>query len=186
MKIQLLSSIAASLIFFTSTGYSKGAYSFKVKTITGKEVDLAAYRGKVSLIVNTASQCGYTPQYAGLEQIYEKYKDKGFNVLGFPSNDFGAQEPGNDQEIAKFCDLRFKVKFPLFAKVAVTGASQVPLYKYLTSESPFEKGTAVRWNFEKFLIDPQGKIVGRYKSSVEPTATELTAAIETQLKHTSK
>jgi glutathione peroxidase len=131
-------------------------YPFKAKTIDGKEVSLSEYQGKALLIVNVASQCGFTPQYAGLESLYQKYKDKGFAVLGFPCNQFGAQEPGNEAEIKSFCDLNFGVTFPLFGKIDVNGANAHPLYKYLTSDKPGVLGTeAIKWNFTKFLIDPK-------------------------------
>ena len=156
-------------------------HDFKVDDINGKETALNAYKGKVVLIVNTASQCGYTPQYAELQDLYTKYKDKNFSVLAFPSNDFGAQEPGTNAEIAEFCDLRFKVKFPLFSKVSVKGSAQTPLYKHLVSESPINPGKDVKWNFEKFLVDGSGKIVGRYASGVNPLSGELTKDIESAL-----
>jgi glutathione peroxidase len=148
-------------------------HQFQAKTIDGKEVPLSQYQGKALLIVNVASQCGFTPQYAGLEKLYEKYKDQGFEILGFPCNQFGAQEPGNETEIKQFCDLNFGVKFPLFAKVEVNGANAHPLYKYLTSEKPGILGTeAIKWNFTKFLIDRQGEPVKRYASAATPASLE--------------
>jgi glutathione peroxidase len=148
-------------------------YPFKVKTIDGKEISLSEYRGKALLIVNVASHCGFTPQYAGLENLYKKYKDKGFAVLGFPCNQFGAQEPGNEAEIKSFCDLNFGVTFPLFAKIDVNGANADPLYKYLTNDKPGVLGTeAIKWNFTKFLIDPKGEPVKRYASTTKPEDLE--------------
>ncbi len=153
------------------------AYSFKVKNVDGQAIDLAQYKGKVSLIVNTASKCGYTGQYKDLQGLYEKYKAKGFVVLGFPSNDFGGQEPGTNQEIKSFCAVNFKVNFPLFAKAAVTGTNKQPLYHFLTQSG----GGEVDWNFEKFLVDQRGVVVGRFKSKVGPMESELTQKIEAVL-----
>ena len=157
-------------------------YSFKVTDIGGKMVDLKKYQGKVSLVVNTASECGYTPQYDELQKLYSKYTDKGLMVLGFPSNDFGGQEPSENAEIAKFCDLRFKVKFPLFAKIKVKGTAKERVYDFLINNSPVDQGKEVSWNFEKFLVDRNGKVVGRFKSGVEPMSAELIQKIEAQLK----
>ncbi len=148
-------------------------YPFKVKAIDGKEISLSEYQGKVLLIVNVASHCGFTPQYAGLENLYKKNKDKGFAILGFPCNQFGAQEPGTEAEIKSFCDLNFGVTFPLFAKIDVNGAKADPLYQYLTTEKPGVLGTeAIKWNFTKFLIDPKGEPVKRYASTVKPEDLE--------------
>ncbi len=158
------------------------AYEFTVKDISGKDRKLSEFQGTVALIANTASACGYTPQYAGMQELYDRYRSRGFTVLAFPSNDFGAQEPGSEAEIAKFCDLKFKVKFPLFSKIVVKGAQKEPLFQYLTQSSPVLKGAEISWNFEKFLIDGRGQVVGRFKSGVEPLAPELTGAIEAELK----
>ncbi len=148
-------------------------YSFKAKTIDGKEISLSEYQGKALLIVNVASHCGFTPQYEGLEKLYKKYKDKGFTILGFPCNQFGSQEPGNEEEIKSFCDLNFGVTFPLFAKIDVNGANAHPLYKYLTNEKPGVLGTeAIKWNFTKFLIDSRGEPVKRYASTTKPEDLE--------------
>ncbi|MFM8705626.1 MAG: glutathione peroxidase [Planctomycetia bacterium] len=150
-----------------------------VKKIDGSEVDLSTYKGKVVLIVNVASRCGYTGQYAGLQKLYDAYKDKGLVVLGFPANEFGAQEPGTDGEIAKFCSSKYGVTFDMFSKIVVKGPGIAPLYKSLT-ESADPKGD-VGWNFEKFLIGRDGKIVGRYKSGVSPDDATLKATIEAEL-----
>lgn len=159
-------------------------YDFEVKRINGAKeaepVKLAAYRGKVLLVVNVASKCGYTPQYKGLQAIYDKYAKEGFEILGFPSNDYGAQEPGSSAEIKNFCERNFKVTFPLFEKAHVKGAGVQPLYAYLVENSP-TKGE-VGWNFEKFLVARDGKIVGRYKSNVTPESKELADAIEAALR----
>ncbi|HTL47547.1 MAG TPA: glutathione peroxidase [Verrucomicrobiae bacterium] len=154
----------------------QNVHDFKAKTIDGKEVDLAQYDGKALLIVNTASQCGYTPQYASLEALYEKYKDAGLKVLAFPSNDFGGQEPGTDAEIKKFCDLRFKVTFDLFSKIPVKGDAMHPLYRYLTTATDF-KGP-ITWNFNKFLVDPKGNVVARFDSKVDPLSPEFLQSVE--------
>ena len=144
-------------------------YDFTVDDIHGKPVKLDRYKGKVVLIVNTASKCGYTPQYQGLEALYEKYKGKGLEVLGFPCNQFGAQEPGGADEIASFCELNYGVKFPLFAKVDVNGANAAPLYRYLKAEKPGLLGSeAIKWNFTKFLVNREGEVVARYAPNDTP------------------
>lgn len=153
-------------------------HDFTMNAIDGQARSLSEYKGKVLLVVNTASECGYTPQYAGLVRLHEKLKDKGFSVLGFPSNDFGAQEPGSDEEIKTFCDTKFKVSFPLFSKSVVKGQGKSPLYAFLTSAPP---GGEVKWNFEKFLIGKDGKVAGRYPSSVDPEDAKLLADIEAAL-----
>ncbi|MCE9631350.1 MAG: glutathione peroxidase [Planctomycetia bacterium] len=150
-----------------------------MKTIDGKAVDLASYKGKVVVIVNVASRCGYTGQYAGLQKLYDSYKDKGLVVLGFPANEFGAQEPGSDAEIAQFCSSKYGVTFPMFSKIVVKGAGIAPLYKTLT-ESATPAGD-VKWNFEKFLIGKDGTIIGRYKSGVGPDDAAFVAAVEAAL-----
>jgi glutathione peroxidase len=148
-------------------------YPFKVKTIDGKETTLESYKGKTLLIVNVASKCGYTPQYEGLEKLYQKYKSQGFEILGFPCNQFGAQEPGTEADIQSFCSLTYGVDFPMFSKVDVNGANADPLYKYLTSEKPGILGTeAIKWNFTKFLIGKDGEPVKRYGSADKPESLE--------------
>jgi len=153
--------------------------SGEMKKIDGSPVDLGSYKGKVVLVVNVASQCGYTRQYAGLQKLFETYKDKGLVVLGFPANDFGAQEPGSDGEIAKFCSSKYGVTFDMFSKITVKGPNKAALYKTLT-ESADPKGE-VAWNFEKFLIGRDGAVIGRYKSGVAPDDATLVAAIEAAL-----
>jgi len=146
-------------------------YDFTVKDIEGKEVKLDHYRGKVMLVVNTASQCGFTPQYKGLEALYEKFHGKGLEVLGFPCNQFGGQEPGDEKEIAQFCELNYGVTFPLFAKVDVNGEHAAPVYKYLKSAKPGLLGSeAIKWNFTKFLVDREGNVVKRYAPNDTPEA----------------
>ena len=154
-------------------------HDFTMKTIDGKERALSDYRGKVVLVVNTASQCGYTPQYEGLERLHERLDARGFSVLGFPSNDFGAQEPGSDAEIATFCTTKFGVKFPMFSKIPVKGGGKDALYAWLTEAPPAGE---VKWNFEKFLVGKDGKVIGRFPSSVDPEDPKLVAAIEQALK----
>lgn len=153
---------------------------YKLKDIDGKEVSLNDYKGKTLLIVNTASKCGYTSQYEALEQTYSKYKDKGLVVLGFPSNDFGGQEPGSDADIKAFCQKNYKVNFPMFSKGAVKGSEKQQLFKFLTENAP-EKGE-IKWNFEKFLVNSEGNVVGRFGSSVTPDSAKLTTAVEAAIK----
>jgi len=148
-----------------------GIYDFTVKDIHGKSVKLDAYKGKPLLIVNTASKCGFTPQYKGLEALYEKLHGKGLEILGFPCNQFGEQEPGSEAEIEQFCELNYGVTFPMFAKVDVNGDKATPLYKYLKKEKPGLMGSeAIKWNFTKFLVDRNGKVVERYAPNTEPSA----------------
>jgi glutathione peroxidase len=145
------------------------AHDFKVKTIDGQDKQLAEYKGKVMLVVNTASKCGFTPQYKGLEELYRKYKDKGLVVLGFPCDQFGHQEPGDENEIKNFCSLNYDVSFPLFAKVEVNGDNAHPLYKHLKEEKPGVLGSeGIKWNFTKFLVDKSGKVVKRYAPTDKP------------------
>lgn len=176
-------------------------HDIPVRTITGEETTLREFAGKVLLIVNVASKCGLTPQYKGLEAIYEKYKERGFEVLGFPANDFGKQEPGTNAEIAEFCSLQYGVKFPMFEKISVKGEGQHPLYRHLTEQQP--KATShpigslvntlkkvglfsgspqdIMWNFEKFLVDREGRVIGRFAPDVAPESQSLQVAIENAL-----
>ncbi len=152
-----------------------------VKMLGGEDKSLADFRGKALLVVNTASQCGYTPQYEGLQELYAKYKDQGFEVLAFPSNDFGAQEPGSHDEIKTFVTDKYGVEFPMFAKVPVIGDGKVPLYKTLTEETAEGIRGEVKWNFTKFLVDPQGRVIARYEPNIDPMDTALTAKLESVL-----
>lgn len=158
------------------------ALNFKANTIDGEQVDLEDYEGNVVLVVNTASKCGLTPHYAGLQDLYSKYKDKGFVVLGFPCNQFGSQEPGSDAEIKEFCSSKYSVSFPMFSKIDVNGENAAPIYKYLTSKDakPAGKGD-ISWNFEKFLIDREGNLVNRFAPRTKPSDGELVKSIETEL-----
>lgn len=158
------------------------ALAFTMKDIDGKDRDLRQYTGKVVLMVNVASRCGFTPQYKDLQALYEKYKDKGLVILGFPANDFGKQEPGTNDEIKSFCAGKYGVSFPMFAKVSVKGPDICPLYKYLTSKSGGNKhGGAVTWNFSKFLVSRQGEVIGHYDSRVAPGDEKLVKAVEKAL-----
>ena len=154
--------------------------SIPLKDIDQKETSLKAYAGKVLLIVNVASKCGYTPQYQGLETLHRKYREQGLVVLGFPSNDFGAQEPGSNAEIKEFCAKEYEVTFPLFDKIHVTGPQQHPLYASLTGPESPAPG-AVKWNFGKFLVGRDGKVLARFDSATKPDSKELTAAVERAL-----
>ena len=148
-----------------------GIYDFTVKDIHGKSVKLSAYKGRPMLIVNTASECGFTPQYKGLEALYKKLHGKGLEILGFPCNQFGAQEPGSEAEIEQFCEVNYGVTFPMFAKIDVNGDNAAPLYKYLKKEKPGLMGSeAIKWNFTKFLVDREGRVVERYAPNTEPAA----------------
>lgn len=156
-------------------------YDFTVTTATGEEKSLADYKGKVLVIVNVASKCGLTPQYKGLQALYDKYKEQGLEIIGFPCNQFLGQEPGSNEEIQEFCQMNYGVSFPVFAKIDVNGANAHPLYKYLTKETSGILGSAIKWNFTKFLIDREGNIVKRYAPKTEPE--EMTEKIE-KLLHT--
>lgn len=156
-------------------------YDFTLPSIDGDPQPLSGFRGKVLLLVNVASRCGLTPQYQGLETVYEKYRERGFEVLGFPANNFGAQEPGTEPQIKKFCTLNYNVKFPMYAKVSVKGEDQVALYRYLTKDTGDGLKGEIQWNFTKFLADQQGNVVRRFEPNVTPDAPEVIAAIENLL-----
>ncbi len=158
------------------TAEGPGFFSLKAKGIDGKEVDLSVYRGKVVMVVNTASRCGYTGQYKELQQLQAQYEKRGFTVLGFPSNDFAGQEPGTNEQIKSFCELNYKVTFPLFSKAPVTGEGKQPVYRFLTEGRP-----EVGWNFEKFVIDRKGQLAGRFLSKIEPMSKEVIATVEAAL-----
>ena len=173
--------VFALLVFATAaavvSAQSGSFYDLKTKTLLGKDGDLAQYKGKVSLVVNVASKCGFTPQYEGLEKLQREMKGKAFNVLGFPSNDFGAQEPGTAEEIAQFCKLTYDVTFPMFEKVVTkTGAEQSPIYSFLG-----QSGKLPAWNFSKYVVDKKGNVVAFFPSKVTPDAAELKAAIDKAL-----
>ena len=160
----------------------KSVYEFTMRDIDGKSVKLDAYKGKVVMIVNTASHCGYTPQYEGLQALYDKNKDKGLVILGFPANNFMGQEPGSEAEIKEFCTSKYKVTFPMFAKISVKGEDQHPLYNYLTNKATDpEFAGDISWNFNKFLIDRSGKVVARFSSKDTPHSEKMLAAVEKYL-----
>jgi glutathione peroxidase len=167
----------------TQTPTQKSLYEFGMKDIDGKEVTLDRYKGKVLLIVNVASKCGNTPQYKDLEAMYQKYKDQGFVILGFPANNFLFQEPGTDAEIKAFCSTTYGVTFDMFSKISVKGKDQHPLYTFLTSEKTNPKFPGeIKWNFEKFLVDKEGNLVGRFAPKMKPSAQEVVTAVESALK----
>lgn len=173
--------LLASLFFIQTVAMAaESIYDVKLKDIDGSDVTLADYKGKALLIVNVASRCGFTKQYTGLEALYQKYKDQGLVVLGFPCNQFGGQEPGTNEQIKEFCSTKFNVTFPLFDKIDVNGANRAPLYNLLAGEgSPFPGD--IKWNFNKFLIGKDGKILQRFESKVTPESTEMTTAVESAL-----
>ncbi len=163
-------------------GAKKGILKFTMKDIDGQPVDLSKYEGKVLLVVNTASQCGLTPQYKQLEEVYAKYKAKGFEILAFPANEFGKQEPGTDSEIKEFCSTNYKVSFPLFSKIVVKGKGIDPLYQFLTSPETNAKFAGdIQWNFAKFLVNKKGEVIARFAPQIKPDSADVTAAIEAAL-----
>lgn len=171
MKKLLGAMIMSAALFGASS-----VHEFTLKNIDGQPAPLAAYKGKVLLLVNVASKCGYTPQYTGLQALYDKYKGQGLVVIGFPANNFMGQEPGTDEEIKTFCSTKYNVTFPMYSKISVKGDDQAPLYKFLT-----EKSGDVRWNFTKFLVDGSGKVIQRFEPGVKPESPEMTSAIEKAL-----
>ncbi len=181
----LLLIFAATNLFSQQTGSksvsNQSIYDFKMKTIDGETKTLSDYKGKVLMVVNVASFCGNTPQYKDLEAVYRKYKDKGFSIVAFPANNFGEQEPGTDQEIKTFCTSRYDVTFDLFSKISVRGDDQDPLYRYITKDSPFPG--EVKWNFQKYLVDADGAVVGMYSSRTKPTDAAVIDKIESLLRN---
>ena len=172
--------LATLFAMTTLATHAEPIYDIKLKDIDGKDTTLAAYKGKAVLIVNVASKCGYTKQYTGLEALYEKYKGQGFAVLGFPCNQFGGQEPGTNEEIKQFCSSKYNVTFPMYDKIEVNGANRHPLYVALAGkDSPYPGD--IKWNFNKFLVGKDGKIVKRFDSGVKPESEEMAKAIEAAL-----
>jgi glutathione peroxidase len=172
------------LLFFATAlmAADKSIYDFTLNTIDGQPAPLASYKGKVVLLVNVASRCGFTPQYMALEAVYEKYKDRGFVILGIPANNFGSQEPGTNQEIKTFCQSKYSVTFPMMSKVSVKGDDTTPLYQFLTNKTANpQTGGEIKWNFTKFLIGPDGRVLARFEPAVTPDSPEVTAAIEKAL-----
>lgn len=157
-------------------------HDYTLNSIDGQPASLAAYKGKVVLLVNVASKCGFTPQYTALESVYEKYKDRGLVIVGIPANNFGAQEPGSNQEIKTFCSSKYHVTFPMMAKVSVKGDDITPLYQFLTDKSAHpQTGGAIQWNFTKFLIGPDGRVITRFEPDTTPDSAQVTSAIEKAL-----
>jgi glutathione peroxidase len=179
IALTLFSSVLVSQQKEQTAVNKKSIYDFSMKTIDGKDQSLADFKGNVLLIVNVASQCGYTPQYKDIESVYEKYKKKGFKVLAFPANNFGEQEPGTDQEIKTFCESKYSVTFDLFSKISVKGDDQHPLYRYITKDSPYPGD--VKWNFQKYLVDKNGTIVAMFPSRVKPTDQAFIEKLEALL-----
>jgi glutathione peroxidase len=174
--------LSGFLALSTTLSAASTIHEFTLNSIDGQPASLAQFKGKVVLIVNVASRCGFTPQYAGLEALYNKYKDRGLVVLGFPANNFLWQEPGTDAEIKTFCSTRYHVTFPMFAKVSVKGSDKTPLYQFLTGKRANPStGGEIRWNFTKFLADRNGRVIARFGSSVAPESAELVNAIEAAL-----
>jgi len=162
----------------TSSAFAASSvHDFTLPSIDGAPAPLSAYKGKVALLVNVASRCGYTPQYEGLQALYQKYKSQGFVILGFPANNFGQQEPGANEEIKLFCSSKYMVTFPMYGKISVLGADQAPLYKYLTDAT----GGDIKWNFTKILVDGNGKVISRFEPAVTPESKELVGAVEKAL-----
>lgn len=180
MKLSLL---AAFLLLSATTFAASNIYDFTLPLLNGTPQPLAAYKGKVMLVVNVASQCGYTYQYETLQGLYAKYKDQGLVLTGFPANNFGGQEPGSNEEIGAFCKSKFGVTFPMFSKISVKGADKAPLYQWLTDKSANPKtGGEIQWNFTKFLVDRNGKVIARFEPAVEPNSKEIVSAVEAALK----
>jgi glutathione peroxidase len=175
--------LAALALLALGAGSPDSVYEFSLPRIDGKPESLSAYRGKVLMLVNVASKCGNTPQYEGLESLYEEYRDRGFVVLGFPANDFGRQEPGTNEEIAEYCRATWGVEFPMFEKISVRGEDQHPLYAFLTSQ-PAPIGGEIRWNFQKFLVDREGRVVERIAPGTQPRDAEVVRRIEALLADT--
>ncbi len=183
LGVRLFVSLLGAILLFAAPSFAGASlYSFTLPSIDGVPTALANYRGKVILLVNVASRCGFTPQYSALESLYERYKDKGFVILGFPANNFGGQEPGTNAEIKSFCTTKYNVTFPMFGKVSVKGADCTPLYKFLTQQANPSLAGDIKWNFTKFLVDRSGKVVARFESPVKPDSPEVMETIEKLLK----
>ena len=175
--------LGALLLMSSAAFAASSVHEFTMDAINGTPTPLASFKGKVLLVVNVASQCGYTYQYEGLQALYMKYKDQGLVVAGFPANNFGAQEPGSNAEIGAFCKSKFGVTFPMFSKISVKGSDKAPLYQFLTDPKANPKtGGEIPWNFTKYLVDRDGKVLARFDAPVEPESKELTSAIEAALK----
>jgi glutathione peroxidase len=174
--------LLAALVGMSAMAAEKTVYDFTLNSIDGQPTPLSTYKGKVVMLVNVASRCGFTPQYAGLESLYEKYKDRGFVIVGIPANNFGGQEPGTNQEIKTFCTAKYHVSFPMMSKVSVKGDDITPLYQFLTDKTAHpDTGGEIGWNFTKFLVGADGKVIARFDSKVEPESAEVTSAVEKAL-----
>jgi len=175
--------LLTGMVMTASLFGASSVHEFTLNSIDGRPAPLSAYQGKVVLIVNVASRCGFTPQYAGLEALYEKYKDRGFVILGFPANNFGGQEPGTNEEIKTFCSTKYNVTFPMYSKISVKGDDQAPLYQFLTDKQANPAtGGEIQWNFTKFLVDKNGKVVARFEPKVTPESPDVASAIEKALR----
>jgi glutathione peroxidase len=176
--------LATLMLVAASTGGAAGGsvYDYTLDSIDGRPTPLSTYKGQVVLLVNVASRCGFTPQYSGLEALYEKYKDQGFVILGFPANNFGSQEPGTNAEIKTFCSTKYNVTFPMFSKVSVKGDDATPLYQFLIERANPSVAGDIKWNFTKFLVDRHGNVVARFEPPVKPDSPEVVTAIERLLK----
>jgi len=181
MEMRLLFAVI-TLLGMSAIAAERTIYDFTLNSIDGQPTPLSSLKGKVVLLVNVASRCGYTPQYTALESLYEKYKDRGFVIIGIPANNFGAQEPGTNQEIKTFCSAKYHVSFPMMAKVSVKGSDITPLYQFLTDKGAHpETGGEIGWNFTKFLVGPDGKVIARFDSAVTPDSPEVISAVEKAL-----
>ena len=179
---KLILSLMVLFLSGTMAASAASVYDFTMKSIDGQPISLKSYKGKVVLLVNVASKCGFTPQYAGLEALYEKYKDRGLVIVGVPANNFAQQEPGTNEEIKTFCSRKYNVTFPMMAKVSVLGDDETPLYRSLTDKSSDPKfGGDIKWNFTKFLFDRDGNLVARFEPPVKPDSEEVQAAVESAL-----
>jgi len=175
--------LLTGMVMTASLFGASSVHEFTLNSIDGRPAPLSAYQGKVVLIVNVASRCGFTPQYAGLEALYEKYKDRGFAILGFPANNFGGQEPGTNEEIKTFCSTKYNVTFPMYSKISVMADDQAPHYQFLTDKQANPAtGGEIQWNFTKFLVDKNGKVVARFEPKVTPESPDVTGAIEKALR----
>lgn len=179
--MKILSLLLIPIMALSVNNTVDSIYDFNKKNIDGEEVSLSTYQDKVILIVNVASKCGFTPQYEGLQELYETYKEEGLVILGFPANNFKGQEPGSNEEIKQFCKLEYGVDFPMFSKVSVKGEDQDELFKYLTTQSNNDFEGDIKWNFEKFLINKEGNLIRRFRSNVEPMSSEIVNAIEKEI-----
>jgi len=175
--MKILSILITLILGIGMNTNSDSIFDYKMKDIDGKEVSLDKYKGKVILVVNVASKCGYTPQYEGLQKLYERYKDNGLVILGFPANNFNGQEPGSDEEIKQFCTLNYGVEFPMFSKVSVKGEDQAELFSFLTQAQNPDFTGEIKWNFEKFLINKEGDLIRRFRSNVEPESDVIVSAV---------